>query len=81
MLKSKFTHFNLKQGVLLSRDQQRMIKGGLGSTATAECSGGISVTCVGDGNCTATDNDGCSCKNSSGPDDEQSCPASFAGVF
>ncbi|OJJ19708.1 hypothetical protein BKI52_19445 [marine bacterium AO1-C] len=77
MFKSKF---NFNKVTILSKDQQRMIKGG--STAIAECDGSKPVICSGDISCEAQDNVGCVCKDSSGADDAKTCAlATLAGVF
>lgn len=64
MLKSKFENLKLSKVDLLTKDEQRNIRGGLGG-AWASCGSDI-VTCTGGSNCDSEDNVGCSCSDSNG---------------
>lgn len=60
----------------LNRKDLEFIFGG--SSATAECGGGIAVTCHGTYSCSAVDGQGCSCDDGA---DYQECPIAGPGAI
>jgi len=60
MFKSKFKNLTIKQSDVLSRKQQRMVKGG--ASSSTDCNNGNSpVSCSGGSRCTTNNGVSCAC--------------------
>ncbi|OJJ19707.1 hypothetical protein BKI52_19440 [marine bacterium AO1-C] len=77
MFKSKFQ--NIRQGDVLSKEQQRMVKGG--AIVATTCSNGSTISCRGT-TCRVTEGSSCSCTGGTNTgSDFAICPKTLEGVY